>query len=230
MLSPPRRHPGASRPGAQPASAALQTPSTRCSAAAASATSASVRLAHLCRSDRGHRIPGSGALLRPSAHPLTAFISAAVCAFSPTSRITQRDGRQGTDAPGSRDRTGRLHRDVHGRPAAGRNPGLPDDSGLASAFRPRIARVRRHPAGSPTIPGTRSPSPAASGRPPAGPPFTPLRRDPRSAPPPGGRSPCGRHDGRGRQRTTAIQEDPVGGRRVQGFAAPVTCLLATDGC
>ena len=133
-----------------------------------------------------------------------------MCAFSPTSRITQRDGRRGTDAPGSRDRTGRLHRDVHGRPAAGRNPGLPDDSGLASASRPRIARGPQAPGRQPGHPGARSSSPAASGRPGRAP-VHPLRRDPRSAPPPGGRSPCGRHDGRGRQRTTAIQEDPVGG-------------------
>ena len=112
--------------------------------------------------------------------------------------------------PATRDRTGRLHRDVHGRPAACRNPGLLDDSGLASASRPRIARGPQAPGRQPGHPGARSPSPAASGRPGRAP-VHPLRRDPRSAPPPGGRSPCGRHDGRGRQRTTAIQEDPVGG-------------------
>lgn len=54
VLSPPQRQPGASRPGAQPASAALHTPSTKRSAAA---TSASVRLAHLCRSDRDTEFP-----------------------------------------------------------------------------------------------------------------------------------------------------------------------------
>ncbi len=74
--------------------------------------------------------------------------------------------------PATRDRTGRLHRDVHGRPAACRNPGLLDDSGLASASRPRIAGVRRHPAGSPAIP---EPGPRARRHPgvPAGLPFTP---------------------------------------------------------
>ena len=113
--------------------------------------------------------------------------------------------------PATRDRTGRLHRHVHGRPAACRNPGLLDDSGLASASRPRIARGPQAPGRQPGHPGARSSSPAASGRPGRAP-VHPLRRDPRSAPPPGGRSPCGRHDGRGRQRTTAIQEDPVGGR------------------
>ena len=38
VLSPPQRQPGASRPGAQPASAALHTPSTKRSAAATSAS------------------------------------------------------------------------------------------------------------------------------------------------------------------------------------------------
>ena len=120
--------------------------------------------------------------------------------------------------PATRDRTGRLHRDVHGRPAACRNPGLLDDSGLASASRPRIARGPQAPGRQPGHPGARSSSPAASGRPGRAP-VHPLRRDPRSAPPPGGRSPCGRHDGRGRQRTTAIQEDPVGGMRVRPMGA-----------
>ena len=74
--------------------------------------------------------------------------------------------------PATRDRTGRLHRDVHGRPAACRNPGRLDESGLASASRPRIARGRRHPAGSPAIP---EPGPRARRHPgvPAGLPFTP---------------------------------------------------------
>jgi hypothetical protein len=115
--------------------------------------------------------------------------------------------------PATRDRAGRLHREVHGRPAASRNPGLLDDSRLASASPSRIARGPQAPGRQPGHPGARSSSPAASGRPGRAP-VHPLRRDPRSAPPPGGRSPCGRHDGRGRQRTTAIQEDPVGGRRV----------------
>ena len=122
-------------------------------------------------------------------------ISAGVCAFSLTSRITQRDGTAGRDAPdsrtllypGDRDRTGRLHRDVHGRPAACRNPGLLDDSGLVSASRPRIARGPQAPGRQPGHPGARSPSPAASRRPGRAP-VHPLRRDPRSAPPPGGRS------------------------------------------
>jgi hypothetical protein len=123
--------------------------------------------------------------------------TAGVCAFSLTSRITQRDGTTGRDAPGSRnllypgdpDRTGRLHRDVHGRPAACRNPGLLDDSGVASASRPRIARGPQAPGRQPGHPGARFWSPAASGRP-GRVPVHPLRRDPRSAPPPGGRSPC----------------------------------------
>jgi hypothetical protein len=94
-----------------------------------------------------------------------------------------------------------------------RNPGLLDDPVLASAFRPRIARGPQAPGRQPGHPGARPSSPATSGPPgrPGRAPVHPLRRDPRSAPPPGGRSPCGRHDGRGRQRTTAIQEDPVGG-------------------
>jgi hypothetical protein len=74
--------------------------------------------------------------------------------------------------PATRDRTGRLHCDVHGRPAACRNPGLLDDSGLASASRPRIARGPQAPAGSPAIP---EPGPRARRHPgaPAGLPFTP---------------------------------------------------------
>ena len=109
--------------------------------------------------------------------------------------------------PATRDRAW-LHREVHGRPAACRNPGLLDDPGLASASRPRIARGPQKPGRQPGHPGARSSSPAPSGRP-GWAPIHPLRRDPRSAPPPGGRSPCGRQDGRGRQRSTAIQEDPV---------------------
>jgi len=90
--------------------------------------------------------------------------------------------------PATRDRTGRLHRDVHGRPAACRNPGLLDDPGLASASRPRIARGPQAPGRQPGHPGARSSSPPASWRPGRAP-VHPLRRDPRSAPPPGGRSP-----------------------------------------
>jgi len=98
--------------------------------------------------------------------------------------------------PATRDRAGRLHREVHGRPAACRNPGLLDDSGLASASRPWIARGPQAPGRQPGHPGARSSSPPASGRP-GWASVHPLRRDPRSAPPQGGRSPCGRHDGRG---------------------------------
>jgi hypothetical protein len=47
--------------------------------------------------------------------------------------------------PATRDRAGRPHRDGHGRPAACQNPGLLDDSGLASASRPRIARGPQAP-------------------------------------------------------------------------------------
>jgi hypothetical protein len=112
--------------------------------------------------------------------------------------------------PATRDRAGRLHREVHRRPAACRDPGLLDDSGLASASRPWSARGPQAPGRQPGHPGARSSSPAASGRPP-GLPFTPcavtldqLHRKgdgPRAA---------GTTDG-GRQHTTAIQEDPVGG-------------------
>jgi hypothetical protein len=146
--------------------------------------------------------------------------SVAVCAFSLTSRITQRDGTTGRGAPGSRtllypgwpgDRTGRLHRDVHGRPAACQNPGLLDDPGLASPPGPGSPGARRPPAGSPAIP---EPGPRGRRHPgiPAGLPFTPramyldqLHRQedgPRAA---------GTTDG-GRQRTTAIREDPVRGQ------------------
>jgi hypothetical protein len=129
--------------------------------------------------------------------------------------------------PATRDRTGQLHRDVHGRPAACRNPGLLDDPGLASASRPRIARGPQAPGRQPGHPGARSPSPAASRRPGRAP-VHPPRRDPRSAPPPGGRSPCGRHDGRGRQRTTAIQEDPVGGTHESELAIATGTAFAGD--
>jgi hypothetical protein len=54
------------------------------------------------------------------------YLSAAVCAFTLTLRITQRDGTSERDAPSSRTppvpatgtAPGPLHRDVHGRPAA----------------------------------------------------------------------------------------------------------------
>jgi len=145
------------------------------------------------------------------------YLTAAVCAFSLTSRITQRDGTTRRDAPGSRTLPHPGDPGPH-RPAPPprsrapgpcRNPGLLDDPGLASASPPRIARGPQVPGRQPAHSRARPPSPAASGRP-AGLPFTPAH-DPRSAPPPGGRSLCGGHDGRGRRRTTAIQEDPVGG-------------------
>jgi len=112
--------------------------------------------------------------------------------------------------PATRDRTGRLHRDVHGRPAACRNPGLLDDSGLASASRPRIARDRRHPAGSPAIP---EPGPRVRRHPgvPAGLPFTrcavTLNQLHRQG---GGPRAAGTTDGGAS--ATAVREDPVGGR------------------
>jgi hypothetical protein len=116
-------------------------------------------------------------------------MTAGVRAFSLTSRITQRDGTTGRDAlgsrpsrtPATRNRTGRLHRDVHGRPAACRNPGLLDDPGLASVSRPRIARGPQSPGRQARPSRSPVPSPAASGRPGRAP-VHPLRRDPRSAP------------------------------------------------
>jgi hypothetical protein len=56
-------------------------------------------------------------------HSTDEHLTAGVCAFSLTSRITQRDGTTGRDASGSRnpatrDCAGRFNRDVHGRPAA----------------------------------------------------------------------------------------------------------------
>jgi hypothetical protein len=140
-----------------------------------------------------------------------------LCAFSLTSCITQRDSATGAQRTGQPyplvpRRLGTApdsSTDVHGRPAVSRNLGLLDGSGLASASRPGSPRVGRHPAGSPAIPepvlepgGLRAPRPGSRS--------TPTPR-PQSVPPPRGRSPCGRHDGRGRQRITAIREDPVGG-------------------
>ena len=84
--------------------------------------------------------------------------------------------------------------------------------GRRSPVDPGSPGVRRHPAGSPAISepvlepgGIRRPGRA---------PVHLLRRD-HDQLHAGGRSPCGRHDGRGRQRTTAIQEDPVGGMSVR---------------
>jgi hypothetical protein len=73
-----------------------------------------------------------------------------------------------TRRPGTR--AGRLHRDVHGRPAARRNPGLLDDSGLAPASRPWTARGPQAPADSPTIP---APGPRARRHPGVRPGFRP---------------------------------------------------------
>jgi hypothetical protein len=120
-------------------------------------------------------------LQRTGPKGLIQYRTAAPCAFSLTTRITQRDGRQGTDAPGSRTLLypgdpgphRRLHREVHGRPAACRNPGLPDDSGLASASRPRIARRPQAPGRQPDHPRNPVPEPGGIRAPPAGPPFTP---------------------------------------------------------
>ena len=75
------------------------------------------------------------------------------CARSPlTSHITQRDVLPGAHraaatscTPATRDRTGRLHRDIPGGSAACRNTGLLDDPGLASASRAPIARGPQAP-------------------------------------------------------------------------------------
>jgi hypothetical protein len=129
---------------------------------------------------------------RLRAHSARTSRSAGVCAFSLNSRITQRDGTTGRDAPGSRTLLPPATRDAAVgstvtftgvRPPAG-NPGLLDDPGLASASRPRIARGPKAPGRQPGHPGARSSSPAASGRPGRAPVHS-LRRDPRSAPPPG---------------------------------------------
>ena len=143
--------------------------------------------------------------------------SAGVCASFLAPRITQRDGMSGRDLPGSRtllypSDPGTAPADSIAtftgvRPPAG-TPGLLDDPGLAPASRPRIARGPQAPGRQPGHPGVRSSSPAASGRPGRDPvhpcAVTPdqLHRQ--------GRSPHGRYDRQGRQRTTAIQEDAVG--------------------
>jgi hypothetical protein len=204
---PCRRQPGASRPGAQPASAALQAPSTRCSAAAASATSAGARLAHLCRSDRGHRIPGTGALLRPSAHLLTAFISAAVCAFSVTSRVAQRDGVAGRGHAEKPHLAAPRRPGTHWRAPPRRSGGLTACRSLARWMMPGwhpsacpgSPRVPRHPVGS--RPSRRRPRvPAASGRPGRGSPAHPCAVTHDQPYREGRRAACGMHDGRGCQR------------------------------
>ena len=74
--------------------------------------------------------------------------------------------------PATRDRTGRLHRDVHGRPAACRNPAYSMIPGWRPPPGPGSPGVRRHPACSPAIP---EPGSRARRHPgvPAGLPFTP---------------------------------------------------------
>jgi hypothetical protein len=133
--------------------------------------------------------------------------------------------------PATRDRAGRLHRDVHGRPAACRNLGLLDDSGVASASRPRVVRGPQAPGRQPGHPGARSSSPAASGRP-GWAPVHPLRRDPRSAPPPGGRPrAAGTTDGDAsapRQSRKTLSAAPIrapGVKRAYG-SSPVTTRAA----
>ena len=76
--------------------------------------------------------------------------TAAPCAFSLTTRITQRDGRQGTDAPGSRTRV----------PGPGRKP--EPGRWMSPGWRPspRSPAVSGHPAGSPAV---RSPSSSLGG-------------------------------------------------------------------
>jgi hypothetical protein len=68
--------------------------------------------------------------------------SAAPCAFSLTTRITQRDGRQGTDAPGSRTHV----------PGPGRQP--EPGRWMSPGWRPspRSPAVSGHPADSPAVP------------------------------------------------------------------------------
>jgi hypothetical protein len=158
---------------------------------------------------------------------------AGVCAFSPTSRITQRDGTTERDAPdnctllypGDPGPRRPLHREVHGRPAAGRTPACSMIPGWRPPPGPGSPGVRSHAGGSPAIP---EPGPRARRHPgvPAGLPFTrcavtldQLHRKgdgPRAA---------GTTDG-GRQRTTAIQEDPVDGTRVRRPAYASVVLWA----
>jgi hypothetical protein len=140
----------------------------------------------------------SACLRRTERKGLLQHRTAGVCAFSLTSRITQRDGTPGRDAPGSRtllypatrDRTGRLHRDVHGRPAADRNPAhsmIPD---WRPSPGPGSPGAHRHPA---ALPFTSAPQPSISSTAKRTVSVRQARRT-------------------GRQHTTAIQEDPVGGR------------------
>jgi hypothetical protein len=72
-----------------------------------------------------------------------------------TSRITQRDGATGRHAPGSRTLLYPGDPGPHRVSVACRNPGLLDDSGLASASRPRIARGPQASGRQPGHPGAR---------------------------------------------------------------------------
>jgi hypothetical protein len=122
--------------------------------------------------------------------------------------------------PATRDRTGQLHRDVHGLPAASREPGLLDESGLAPASRPRTVRGPPTPAGSPAI---LEPGPRARRHPgvPARLPFTLCAVTSMSSTT-RGTIPLRQARRTGRQHTAAIQEDPVGGmtERPGGLTGP----------
>jgi hypothetical protein len=143
---------------------------------------------------------------RRSVRPRPGHLTAAVCAFSVTSRITQRDGSAG------RGHARKPH--LAAPPATGNAlavsavgfRGLTTCQSLACWMIPGLAPFR--PPKSPRSPSIRSaarPSrsrprvPAASVRPGRGS-HSPLRRNPRSALPGGRRAPCGMHDGRGCQR------------------------------
>jgi hypothetical protein len=83
-----------------------------------------------------HRSPGSARHRAATSATRPPTISAAPCAFSLTTHITQRDGRQGTDAPGSRTHV----------PEPGR--------WMCPGWRPspRSPAVSGHPADSPAVP------------------------------------------------------------------------------
>ena len=134
-----------------------------------------------------------------SAERIAARITS-LCAFSLSSRITQRDATTGRDAPGSctllhpgaRDRNGQILCYVHGRPAAARNRGLLDGPGcvcLPAPDRPGSAGAR--PSRSPVLePGGIRASRQGSRSPPAPCPSISFTAK--------GRSPCGMHDERER--------------------------------
>ena len=89
------------------------------------------------------------------ARPPTDAGKAAPCAFSLTIRITQRDGGQDTDAPGSRTHVPGPGRQPEPRPL--------DEPGLASV--PPIARGLQAPGLQPGRPGARPRASAASRHP-----------------------------------------------------------------